>query len=286
MKRLICYQIAKIIKMTAEQKYEILKQYISKLGNIIVAFSGGVDSTFLLKTAHNTLGNKVIAVTAKSCSFPLRELTEATVFCKKENIRHIIFNSEELSINGFCYNPTNRCYICKNELFSKIWDIANKNNINCITEASNIDDTRDYRPGFLAVHEQNIKSPLRYAKLTKKEIRKLSKKLKLPTWNKQSFACLSSRFPYGEYITKQRLSMIDSAEQFLLNIGLSQVRVRYHGNLARIETDELGFKIITKHKQRIKVYKQFKKIGFIYVTIDIFGYRTGSMNETLPKDVK
>jgi uncharacterized protein len=270
--------------MNVEQKYEILKQYISSLGNIVVAFSGGVDSTFLLKTAHNALRNKVIAVTAKSCSFPQRELREAIAFCKKENIRHIIFNSEELSIDGFCYNPINRCYICKNELFSKIWDIANKNNINCVTEASNIDDTSDYRPGLLAVNEHNVKSPLRYAKLTKKEIRELSKKLKLSTWSKQSFACLSSRFPYGEYINEQRLSMIDIAEQFLLDIGLRQVRVRYHGDLARIETDEAGFKILVELSQRKKVHEKFKKIGFTYVAIDIFGYRTGSMNETLSKD--
>jgi uncharacterized protein len=272
--------------MNVKQKYEILKQYIYSLGNIVVAFSGGVDSTFLLKTAHNALRNKVTAVTAKSCSFPRRELSDAIAFCKKENIRHIIFSSEELSINGFCYNPINRCYICKNELFSKIWDIANENNINCVTEASNIDDTSDYRPGLLAVSEHNVKSPLRFAKLTKKEIRKLSKKLKLSTWNKQSFACLSSRFPYGEHINEQRLSMIDIAEQFLLDVGLRQVRVRYHGNLARIETDEPGFKILVKRNQRRKVYEQFKKIGFIYVAIDIFGYRIGSMNEALPKGIK
>jgi uncharacterized protein len=272
--------------MTIEQKYEILKQYLASLSNIVVAFSGGVDSTFLLKTAHNALKNKVTAVTAKSCSFPRRELGEAVAFCKKENIHHIIFNSEELSIDEFCYNPINRCYICKNELFSKIWCIANENNIDCVTEASNIDDTRDYRPGLLAVSEHNVKSPLRYAKLTKKEIRELSKTLKLSTWNKQSFACLSSRFPYGEHINKQRLSMIDIAEQFLLDIGLRQVRVRYHGNLARIETDEPGFKILVERSHRKRVYEQFKKIGFTYVAIDIFGYRTGSMNETLPKDIK
>lgn len=266
---------------TTKQKYENLKQYISSLGSLVVAFSGGVDSTFLLKTVHDILGDKAIAVTATSCSFPKRELNEAIDFCKKENIRHVMCNSEELSIEGFAHNPTNRCYLCKNELFSKIWNIAKRNNIQHIAEASNIEDNNDYRPGLQAVFEQGIKSPLRYAELNKSEIRKLSKKLGLSTWNKQSFACLSSRFPYGEEITPQRLSMIDRAEQILLDMGLKQVRVRHHNNLARIETDEKGLCVLMRRRNRENVYKQFKEIGFIYITIDILGYRTGSMNETL-----
>jgi uncharacterized protein len=268
--------------MNTEQKYEMLKEYISDLNNLIVAFSGGTDSTFLLKTAHGILGNKVIAVTAKSCSFPQRELNETTAFCEKENIRQIICDLEELNIEGFSRNPANRCYLCKKELFAKIWSVAKDNGIHNVSEASNIDDDRDYRPGLKAVSEHGIKSPLRYVKLTKNEIRSLSKKLRLPTWNKQPFACLISRFPYGENITPQRLSMIDRAEQLLLDIGLRQVRVRHHGNLARIETDELGFNILMERSQREKVYKQFKEIGFTYVATDIIGYRTGSMNETLP----
>jgi uncharacterized protein len=268
--------------MNTKQKYEMLKEYISDLDNLIVAFSGGTDSTFLLKTAHLILGNKVIAVTAKSCSFPQRELNETTAFCEKENIRQIICYLEELHIEGFSRNPSNRCYLCKKELFAKIWSVAKDNDIHNVSEASNIDDNRDYRPGLKAVSEYGIKSPLRHVKLTKDEIRSLSKKLGLPTWNKQSFACLISRFPYGENITPQLLSIIDRAEQLLLDIGLRQVRVRHHGNLARIETDELGFNILIERSQREKVYKQFKEIGFTYVAIDIIGYRTGSMNETLP----
>jgi uncharacterized protein len=272
--------------MNAQEKYIILKQYISDLGNVAVAFSGGVDSTFLLKTAHDILGDSAIAVTAKSCSFPQRELNEAIAFCKNENIRHIICDSEELDIDGFSDNPVNRCYLCKNELFSKIWHEAKKNGIQNVAEASNIDDNGDYRPGLKAVSEQNVKSPLRYANLTKDEIRILSKELGLSTWDKQSFACLSSRFPYGETITPQRLSMIDKAEQLLLDMGIKQVRVRYHGNLARIEADEAGFNLIMESTRRKEIHKQFKEIGFTYITIDILGYRTGSMNETLPENIK
>ncbi|AKL98559.1 ATP-dependent sacrificial sulfur transferase LarE [Endomicrobium proavitum] len=268
--------------MSLSKKYENLKKYLSGFENIAVAFSGGVDSTFLLKVAKEVLNNNVIAVTAMSCSFPKRELNQALRFCKKEKIKHIVCESEELNIEGFSKNPVNRCYLCKTELFEKIWNVAKINAIKNIAEASNMDDNGDYRPGLKAVKEQKVLSPLREAKLTKNEIRALSKKLGLKTWNKQSFACLSSRFPYGQEITPQALSMIDAAEQFLLDLGLKQVRVRYHGNIARIETDETGIKFLTAAKIRKRIYKEFKKIGFVYVAIDILGYRTGSMNETLP----
>ncbi|MDR1663087.1 MAG: ATP-dependent sacrificial sulfur transferase LarE [Endomicrobium sp.] len=267
--------------MNTKQKYKVLKKYILNLENLVIAFSGGVDSTFLLKIAHDLLGEKVIAVTAKSCSFPQRELNEAISFCKKESITHIICNSEELSIKGFSYNPINRCYLCKKNLFSKIWNIAKNAKINNIAEGSNIDDNNDYRPGFVAISELNIKSPLRYANLTKNEIRILSKKLGLFTWDKQSFACLSSRFPYGQEITYEALSMVDKAEQMLLNIGLKQVRVRHHNNLARIETDEIGFEILMDKNNRKKIYKILRDLGYAYISVDLLGYRTGSMNETL-----
>ena len=273
------------ITATKEQqnKYEALKEYLRSLGSVAVAFSSGVDSTFLLKTAHDVLGDKCIAITAMSCSFPKRELEEAKAFCEKEGIRHITVESEELEIEGFCQNPTNRCYICKKELFEKIWDIATKEGLNAVAEGSNMDDNGDYRPGLQAVSELNIKSPLRYAELNKNEIRELSKKLELNTWDKQSFACLSSRFVYGEEITKEKLSMVDKAEQLLLDLGFHQLRVRIHGTIARIEVLPDEFPKLIEEKNRLKIVTEFEKYGFTYISMDLKGYRTGSMNETLKK---
>ena len=267
--------------MPIQEKHEQLKRYLRELGDVAVAFSGGVDSTFLLKTAHEVLDDKAIAVTAHSRLYPERELREAVSFCEKHGIRHFICEFDELEIDGFTENPLNRCYLCKSELFVKIWAIARKQNISHVAEGSNIDDDSDYRPGHIAIEEHGVKSPLRYAKLTKDEIRVLSKDMGLPTWNKQSFACLSSRFPYGESITTERLSMIDKAEQYLLDAGFKQVRVRYHSDLARIETDQDGFRLLEDKTLRKKICDEFKQIGFTYVASDLLGYRTGSMNETI-----
>ncbi len=267
-------------------KKQKLEQYLRDLGSVAVAFSSGVDSTFLLKVAKDVLGEKAIAVTAKSCSFPNRELKEAEAFCEKEGIRQIVFESDELSIEGFRENPKNRCYICKNTLFRKIIEVASAEGIENVAEGSNLDDNGDYRPGLIAVAELGIKSPLRYAGLTKEEIRFLSKEMDLPTWDKPSFACLASRFVYGETISEEKLKMVEKAEQLLLDLGFRQLRVRVHGNIARIEVlpEEIG-KLVDE-KVRHTVYNTLKSLGFDYVTMDLAGYRTGSMNETLSEDEK
>jgi uncharacterized protein len=258
-------------------KLEELKKYISNVGAAAIAFSGGVDSTFLLKVASEAA--PVIAVTARSLSFPARELEEAKAFCARNGIRQFIVDSEELEIEGFSKNPPNRCYLCKSELFIKIKETAEKEGIKNVAEASNADDDGDYRPGLAAVRELGVLSPLREVGLTKAEIRAYSKEMGLATWNKQSFACLASRFPYGTDITPERLEMIDRAEQFLLDKGFKQTRVRFHDNLARIETDD--FNIFTDKNLRDEIHEKFKEIGFIYICADLKGYRTGAMNETL-----
>lgn len=265
-------------------KLKVLQDHLKELGSVAVAFSSGVDSTFLLKVAKDVLGDKAIAVTARSCSFPQREQDEARLFCEKEGIRQIVVESEELDIPGFRDNPKNRCYLCKKELFEKMLKITRENNISYIVEGSNMDDNGDYRPGLQAVAELGILSPLRYAKLTKDEIRTLSKKMGLPTWDKPSFACLASRFVYGERIDEKKLGMVDKAEQLLIDMGFYQVRVRIHGDMARIEVLPEEFPKIMEEKNREKIVKTLKSLGFSYVTMDLTGYRTGSMNETL--DIK
>jgi len=263
-------------------KYDQLKAYFTKLKSVAIAFSSGVDSTFLLYAAHDALGDNVIAVTASSCSFPKRELNEAKDYASRLGVRHFIVESEELEIEGFAQNPPNRCYLCKRELFEKIFDLAKEQGIAYVAEGSNLDDNGDYRPGLQAIAELGAKSPLREVGFTKQEIRILSAHFGLPTASKQSFACLASRFPYGETINEKKLDMVDKAEQVLLDEGFVQFRVRIHGDdVARIELSPEDFPRMMDEEFRIRIYDIFKSFGFAYVSLDLKGYRTGSMNETL-----
>lgn len=265
--------------MSHKLKLETLKTKLKSLERIVVAFSGGVDSSFLLKVAHEVLGDKVLAVTARSSTYPEREFNEAVKFAADYKIPQRVIVSEELEVEGFSDNPLNRCYLCKSELFNKMKQLAFNEGFKFIAEGSNHDDLGDYRPGLQAISELGIVSPLREAGLTKDEIRLLSKEMGLITWDKPSFACLSSRFPYGEKITKQKLDMVDEAEQFLIDLGFKQIRVRHHGDVARIEVNEEDLDKLIDKQTRNAVYSRFKELGFVHVSLDLKGYRTGSMNE-------
>jgi pyridinium-3,5-biscarboxylic acid mononucleotide sulfurtransferase len=263
-----------------DQKYAKLQGILSEMGSLLVAFSGGVDSTFLLKVAQDTLGSAAVcAVTATSPTYPESELNEAIRLATAIGARQLLIESNELEIPGFSGNPKNRCYHCKSELFRLCADKGRELGLAFVADGSNTDDLGDYRPGRVAACELGVRSPLLEAELSKTDIRELSRRLGLPTWDKQAYACLASRFPYGTEITQGRLSQVERCEEFLKGEGFTVYRVRYHQESARIELSEAEMPRFLEPVLRKRTLDFFRAAGFTYVSLDLQGYRTGSMNE-------
>jgi uncharacterized protein len=276
--------------MLSEQtiiKYERLRSIVAELASVVIGYSGGVDSTLLLKVATDVLGTKAIAVIGKSATYPTAEYEEAAALAKGFGARTIEVATEETDVLKFQENPPDRCYFCKTELFGKLTEIARQENIPWIADGTITDDTGDFRPGMRAKKENNVRSPLLEAELSKNDVREISRHLNLPTWDKPSFACLSSRFPYGFGITKENLTKVDRAETLLRNAGFKHFRVRHHDEkTARIEVGADELRRLLDDSFRLSLVSQLKELGFIYVTLDLQGYRTGSMNEVLTREAK
>ncbi|MHC4713188.1 MAG: ATP-dependent sacrificial sulfur transferase LarE [Planctomycetota bacterium] len=264
--------------MTLDEKYEKLREIVAGTGGLLVAFSGGVDSSFLAKVAHDVLGERSLAVTVRSKIHPSFEEREAAEVAGAIGIRYRTIEADPLGVGGFKENPPERCYICKTAILSVLKRIATDEGLDAVAEGSNASDTGDFRPGMKAVKEQGALSPLFEAGLTKDEIRELSCRLGLPTWNKPSYACLASRIPYGREITEDKLRAIDEAEEFLRFRGYRIVRVRHHGEIARIELSPEDLKRFLAEEDLAAVSRGLKAMGFRYVTLDLEGYRTGSLN--------
>ena len=267
--------------MNVEDKLSNLKAIVNELESVVVAFSGGVDSTLVAKVCYDTLKDKSMAVTARSETYPDFEFKEAQKLAGEIGIKHLVIDTSELAIEGFANNPPERCYFCKTELFGKLKDIAKEHGFLNVADGANLDDTQEFRPGLQASKELNVRSPLKEAGLAKKDVREVSKMLNLPNWNKPAYACLSSRFPYGQSITEEKLGMVSDAEKYLRDLGLIQFRVRHHETIARIEVLPEDTHILTNSPAREELAAKFKEIGFTYVTLDLEGYRSGSMNEIL-----
>ncbi len=267
--------------MDANGKLDKLREITRSLESVVVAFSGGVDSTLVTRVAADVLPGRAIAATASSETYPRREVEEARQLASQIGIPHVVFETSELAVEHFRSNPPQRCYYCKKELYAKLMAIARERGFKHVADGANSDDVGDFRPGLRAAAEMGIRSPLREAGLGKEDVRALSRMLGLPNWARPALACLASRFPYGEEISEGKLAMVEKAEEFLRGLGVSQVRVRHHGNLARIEAPPDEIASLATPENRGKIAEAFKKLGYVYVALDLDGYRTGSMNEAL-----
>lgn len=266
---------------TTQQKMEALKSILKDMGTVIVAYSGGVDSAFLAATAHEVLGDKALAVTAKSPSLAPSELREATELAERLGLGHRIIETHEVEREDYAANDPNRCFFCKDELYTYLSSFAKEEGFDFIANGTNVDDLGDFRPGLNAAKQYGVRSPLVDADLTKAEIRELSKDMGLPTWDKPAQACLSSRIPYGTTVTVEALTSIAKAEEFLHGLGIKQLRVRHHDTVARIEVEPQDFLTLCDEDTREQVVKKFKEFGYSYVTLDLQGFRSGSLNEVL-----